>query len=160
MSTEHNLIQVTNFIGNALNNGDWALGIFLDLKKAFDTVQHDILLRKLERYGINGTNLSWFRSYLSNRLQGVDINGSLSDLKEIIMSVLQGSSLGPILFLCFINDIHYCTNLSMYLFADDTNALAQGKNLHDLIDFVNIELQKLAIWFKANKLAINANKTK
>jgi hypothetical protein len=160
MSTEHNLIQVTNFIGNALNNGDWVLGIFLDLKKAFDTVQHDILLRKLERFGVNGTNLSWFKSYLSNRLQGVDINGSLSDLKEIIMSVLQGSSLGPILFLCFINDIHYCTNLSMYLFADDTNALAQGNNLHNLIDFVNIELQKLASWFKANRLAINANKTK
>jgi hypothetical protein len=74
MSTEHNLLQVTNFIGEALNNGEWAVGIFLDLKKAFDTVQHDILLRKLERFGINGVSLAWFKSYLSNRLQCVDIN--------------------------------------------------------------------------------------
>jgi hypothetical protein len=76
------------------------------------------------------------------------------------MSVLQGSSLGPILFLCFINDIQYCTNLSMFLFADDTNALTCGPNLCNLVDFVNEEMQKLAIWFKANKLAINVKKTK
>jgi hypothetical protein len=132
----------------------------LDLKKAFDTVQHDILLKKLEKFGITGNAHSWFKSYLSNRLQAVDINGTLSELKEIIMSVLQGSSLGPILFLCFINDIHYCTNLSMFLFADDTNALTRGPILCNLIDFINDELQKLATWFKANKLAINVKKTK
>jgi hypothetical protein len=160
MSTEHNLLQVTNFIGEALNNGEWAVGIFLDLKKAFDTVQHDILLRKLERFGINGVSLAWFKSYLSNRLQCVDINGSLSDLKDIVMSVLQGSSLGPILFLCFINDIYLCTNLSMFLFADDTNALTRGPDLNNLIDFVNSELHKLSIWFKANKMAVNIKKTK
>jgi Reverse transcriptase (RNA-dependent DNA polymerase) len=76
------------------------------------------------------------------------------------MSVLQGSSLGPILFLCFINDIYMCTNLAMFLFADDTNALSQHSNLSTLIDYINIELQKLATWFKANKLVINASKTK
>jgi hypothetical protein len=141
-----------------LNNGDWVVGIFLDLKKAFDTVQHEILLKKLVRYGITGTALKWFESYLSNRFQCVDINGSLSELREIIMSVLQGSSLGPILFLCFINDIYLCTNLSMFLFADDTNALTQGPNLCDLIDFINIELQKLATWFKANRSAVNIKK--
>jgi hypothetical protein len=90
----------------------------------------------------------------------VDINGSLSDLKDIIMSVLQGSSLGPILFLCFINDIYLCTNLSMFLFADDTNALTRGPDLNNLIDFVNSELHKLSIWFKANKMAVNIKKTK
>jgi Reverse transcriptase (RNA-dependent DNA polymerase) len=107
----------------------------------FDTVQHDILLRKLEKFGVQGTTLNWFKSYLSNRIQCVDINGTLSDFKDILMSVLQGSSLGPILFLCFINDIYSCTNLSMFLFADDTNALAQHNNLNELIGFVNIELQ-------------------
>jgi Reverse transcriptase (RNA-dependent DNA polymerase) len=159
-STEHNLLQVVNYIGSALNEGKWCIGIFLDLKKAFDTVQHDILLRKLQKFGVTGSALAWFTSYLSNRSQCVDINGTLSDFKQILMSVLQGSSLGPILFLCFINDIFYCTNLSMFLFADDTNALSQHDNLMTLIDFINVELQKLATWFKANKLVINASKTK
>jgi hypothetical protein len=159
-STEHNLIHLTNFIGQAINEGKWCIGIFLDLKKAFDTVQHDILLKKLEKYGVNGTALDWFKSYLSNRLQCVDINGSMSDYKRILMSVLQGSSLGPILFLCFINDIYLCTNLNMFLFADDTNALTKGDNLMELMDNVNLELQKIAQWLKANKLAINISKTK
>jgi hypothetical protein len=141
-STEHNLIQVTNFIGQAINEGKWCIGIFLDLKKAFNTVQHNILLRKLKKYGVNGTAFNWFKSYLSERLQCVDVNGSLSDYKSILMSVLQGSSLGPILFLLFINNIYHCTNLNMYLFADDTNALAKGDDLSALIDYVNVELQK------------------
>jgi hypothetical protein len=159
-STEHNLIQVTNFIGEALNEGKFCIGVFLDLKKAFDTVQHDILLRKLEKFGIKGTALNWFASYLSNRKQCVDINGVLSEFNDIIMSVFQGSSLGPILFLCFINDIYRCTNLNMFLFADDTNALSKHDNLSILIDSVNIELKKLALWFQANKLVINTSKTK
>jgi Reverse transcriptase (RNA-dependent DNA polymerase) len=159
-NTEHNLIQVVNYIGKALNEGNWCIGIFLDLKKAFDTVQHGILLKKLEKFGVKGVALSWFTSYLSNRSQCVDINGSFSDFKDILMSVLQGSSLGPILFLCFINDIFYCTNLSMFLFADDTNALAQHANLNELVSFCNRELQKLATWFRANKLVINISKTK
>jgi hypothetical protein len=90
--TEHNLIHVTNFIGQALNEGKWCIGIFLDFKKAFDTVQHDILLKKLNKYGVKGTALEWFKSYLSNRAQCVDINGTMSDFCEILMSVLQGSS--------------------------------------------------------------------
>jgi hypothetical protein len=159
-STEHNLVQITNYIGQALNDGNWCIGVFLDLKKAFDTVQHDILLKKLVKFGINGNFLDWFKSYLSGRKQCVDINGSYSNFRDIIMSVLQGSSLGPILFLCFINDIHHCTNLNLFLFADDSNALAQNSNLHDLVTYVNVELQKLATWFKANKLVINAEKTK
>jgi Reverse transcriptase (RNA-dependent DNA polymerase) len=159
-STEHNLLQVTNFIEKALNDGDWCIGIFLDLKKAFDTVQHDILLRKLEKYGVRGTALAWFTSYLANRTQCVDINSTLSEFKDTLMSVLQGSTLGPILFLCFINDIYNCTLLTMFLFADDTNALAKGNNLPNLVDFINIELQKVALWFRANKLVINVSKTK
>jgi hypothetical protein len=115
-STEHNLIQVTNFIGEALNEGNWCIGVFLDLKKAFDTVNHGILLRKLEKYGIRNVALNWFASYLADRKQCVDIDGCLSDFKDIVMSVFQGSSLGPILFLCFINDIYRCTSLKMTLY--------------------------------------------
>jgi hypothetical protein len=147
-------------VGQAINEGNWCIGIFLDLKKAFDTVQHDILLKKLSKYGIKGVALEWFKSYLSDRSQCVDINGSISEFKRILMSVLQGSSLGPILFLVFINDIYYCTNLNMFLFADDTNALAKGDNLMNLIDHVNLELKKIALWFKANKLVVNSSKTK
>jgi Reverse transcriptase (RNA-dependent DNA polymerase) len=76
-STEHNLIQVVNYIGEALNNGNWCIGVFLDLKKAFDTVQHDILIRKLEKFGVHSTVLNWFRSYLSSRVQCVDIKGNV-----------------------------------------------------------------------------------
>jgi hypothetical protein len=159
-STEHNLIHETNFIGQALNEGKWCIGIFLDFKKAFDTVQHDILLKKLNKYGVKGTALKWFKSYLSNRAQCVDINGTMSDFCDILMSVLQGSSLGPILFLCFINDIYLCTRLDMFLFADDSNALSKGDNLSELVDFVNSELNKIALWCKANKLVVNSNKTK
>jgi hypothetical protein len=81
-------------------------------------------------------------------------------IRNIIMSVLQGSSLGPILFLCFINDIYLCTSLDMFLFADDSNALSKGDNLSELVDFVNSELNKIALWCKANKLVVNSNKTK
>jgi hypothetical protein len=125
LSTEHNLIQVVSFIGNALNKGNYCIGIFLDLQKAFDSCSHDILLKKLEKLGIRGTVLSWFESYLKNRMQKVDINGSLSPTLEILFGVLQGSNLGPLLFLCYINDIFNATELATFLFADDTLCLAE-----------------------------------
>jgi len=103
-NTEQNLVHVVNYISQALNEGDFCIGIFLDLKKAFDTVDHKILLTKLEYYGVTGLELDWFKSYLSNRSQVVDINGH-SPPQEIDISVLQGSILGPILFNIFINDL-------------------------------------------------------
>jgi hypothetical protein len=86
-------------------------------------------LKKLVKFGVRGTALDWFKSYLSNRTQCVDVDGVLSDVKDILMSVFQESALGPILFLCFINDIYNCTTLDMFLFADDTNALSTHTNL-------------------------------
>jgi hypothetical protein len=94
-SVEHNLIQVTNYIGQALNQGKWCIGVFLDLKKAFDTVQHDILLKKFEKFGVRDTALEWFKSYLTNRTQCVDIDGVLSDFKDILMSVISGQLIRP-----------------------------------------------------------------
>jgi len=101
-----------------------------------------------------------FKSYLANRTQQVDINGNLSDLKNLDISVLQGTILGPILFLCYINDLPLSTSLLSFLFADDTSCTDSDKSLPTLINHVNTELQKIAIWFRANKMAVNISKTK
>ena len=159
-NTEQNLIKILNFIVNALNKNEYCIGIFLDLKKAFDVCDHDIFLRKLEHYGITGTSLEWFRSYLKDRKQIVDINGTYSEEKDITMSVMQGSILGPTLFLIYINDLPDASNLSTFLFADDTQGLMADRNLDRLVDGVNYELRKWAMWFKANKMAVNTKKTK
>ena len=138
----------------------YCLGVFLDLKKAFDVCSHEILLKKLKRMGILGTTYNWFASYLSNREQCVDIDGNLSDFLSLDISVIQGSTLGPILFLCYINDFWNATTLFSVLFADDTTALAKGLVLSELIDYVNAELQKISLWYQANKMAVNTSKTK
>jgi len=159
LATEHNLTHVVNFIGNALNRGNFCIGIFLDLKKAFDTVSHSILLKKLNKLGVNNTALAWFKCYLSSRSQKVDIDGFMSSTLELTCGVFQGSILGPLLFLCYINDIFNASDLATFLFADDTSCLAENNNLHDLISYVNGELNKLASWFKANRMAVNVSKT-
>ena len=158
--TEHNLLHVTNFIGKALNEGKYCVGLFLDLKKAFDVCSHEILVAKLEKLGIRGVALDWFKSYLKNRMQCVDINGNVSLPRAIDISVLQGSILGPILFLCYINDLPSATTLLTFLFADDTSGLIAGENLPELINNMNTEINKLANWFRANKMAVNIGKTK
>ena len=160
LSTEHNLLHLTNYVSNALNKDDFCVGIFLDLKKAFDVVPHKILLKKLKKLGIKNNALDWFQSYLNNRSQCVDINGQISSPRTINISVMQGSVLGPLLFLCFINDLHCASELFTLLFADDTCCLASGKNLKDLIKYCNIEMQKIANWFSANQLAVNVSKCK
>ena len=159
-STEQNLIHVTNYITNALNDKMYCVGVFIDLRKAFDVCSHSILLKKLSLMGIAGPALKWFESYLSNRKQYVDVNGTKSEEKDLLLSVIQGSILGPILFLCYINDFHRCTSLFTTLFADDGSCLAKHLNLKTLIEYVNLELQKVANWFLSNKMAVNTSKTK
>ena len=110
--------------------------------------------------GIRGTTYNWFKNYLAGRSQFVDINGSKSDSLEINISVIQGSILGPILFLCYINDFYAATTLFSVLFADDTTGLCKGSNLRDLTLYANTELQKIANWFRSNKMAVNTTKTK
>jgi hypothetical protein len=102
-STEQNLIQVVNTVGQALNDGNLAIGIFLDLRKVFDVCDHNTLLSKLKKYGINGTVLEWFKSYLTNRKQVVDVSGHFSKPQNLDISTIQGSLLGPILFLSYIH---------------------------------------------------------
>ena len=159
-STEQNLIQITNYIAEAINENMYCVGVFLDLKKAFDVCSHDILLAKLKKMGIVGIAHKWFSSYLQGRSQCVDIGGNFSEFLDLDISVIQGSTLGPILFLCYINDFWTCTAMFSALFADDTTSLAKGPVLQDVIKFVNVELQKMANWFRANKMCLNASKTK
>lgn len=97
-------MHVINFVSSALNDGNFCVGVFLDLKKAFDVCSHSILLKKLKKMGINGVTHSWFANYLSGRSQKVEINEKLSEEQNLDISVIQGSILGPILFLCYIND--------------------------------------------------------
>jgi hypothetical protein len=153
-------MQILNFVTNALNDGMFCVGVFLDLRKAFDVCSHDILLKKLRKMGIRGTTYEWFKNYLQGRTQKVDINGNLSDALELSISVIQGSILGPILFLCYVNDFWKCTSLFSVLFADDTTCLTKGKNIVELINYVNHELKKIANWFRSNKMAVNTAKTK
>jgi hypothetical protein len=147
-------------VSAALKDGNFCLGVFLDLKKAFDVCSHSILLKKLSKMGIAGTPLEWFKNYLSGRLQQVDIHGNLSDELHLDISVIQGSILGSILFLCHIYDFYSVRSLFSVLFADDTTSLSKGKNLKDLDTYVSQELQKIAVWFRENKMAVNTSKTK
>ncbi len=98
-------MQILNYVTTALNDGMYCIDVFIDLKKAFDVCSHEILLAKLNKMGIQDTALTWFRNHLSGRSQIVDINNVLSDPLSIDISVIQGSILGPILFLCYINDL-------------------------------------------------------
>ena len=125
-----------------MDNKHFGCGIFIDLQKAFDTVNHQILLNKLEHYGIRGTALAWFNSYLSNRKQYVSVNGHNSSHRSVTCGVPQGSVLGPLLFLIFINDLPKSSNkLSFYLFADDTNIHFESDSLKKLQKVVNKELK-------------------
>ena len=159
-STVHPLSQFVNFISEKLNNKEHALAIFCDVKKAFDSVDHSILLKKLFNLGIRDRELLWFQDYLSNRKQFVVINGQNSYLKRISIGVPQGSILGPLLFLIYINDLPNCTTLFTTLFADDTKLVASHADLESLFSFVNIEFQKVVQYFRSNKLCLHPLKTK
>ena len=134
-STVMALITLLDNLRNALDGGNCTVGIFLDFQKAFDTVNHKFLLGKLNCYGIRGIALDWFSSYLTNRSQTVIYNEHESEKKETLCGVPQGSILGPLLFLLYINDLPSVSSLIMpILFADDTNLFCNGPNLNELIE--------------------------
>ena len=138
-STTHAIIIITEKIREALNKGKFSCGVFVDLQKAFDTVNHEVLLKKIYQYGIRGNTYEWFKSYLTDRLQFVSILGFDSDKLSIKHGVPQGSVLGP-LFLIYINDLYKAIlNSETYLFADDTNLVNITSNLKQLQQQVELQ---------------------
>ena len=159
-STYMALIELYDKITESIEKEEYTIGIFIDLQKAFDSIDHSILLHKLQHYGIRGVALQWFTDYLKNRNQYVSLDDAKSRSQPVTFGVPQGSILGPILFILYINDMAQCIKKGhLILFADDTNMLISDKNYDVLIQNVNIELENLSLWFKANKLTLNAKKT-
>ena len=144
----------------SLENGDYVVGFFFDFSKAFDTVDHEILLAKLQYYGIRGIASKWFTSYLGNRKQFVTYNGVKSKTPLIRCGVSQGSIKGPLLFLIYINDLaNVCKYAMPILFADDSNLILNGNSLKDIEQKINSELAEIAERPKVNKLTLNVDKT-
>ena len=160
-STVHVLINNTNNIRQTLDEGYIGCGIFVDLQKAFDTVDHESLLAKLNHYVVRGVSNDWFRSYLSNQHQYVSINGYDSGLTKIKPGVPQGSVLGLLLFLLYINDLHQATKFcKVQHFADDTNLLYLGKSIKKINKLINIDLKSVFNWLNAIKISLNVKKLK
>ena len=159
-STEFAAVDVYDHLLNKLHEKQYTCAIFLDLAKAFDSVNHSILLDKLYKYGVRGPALNLFRSYLSNRKQYVKLCDNKSKLNTVDIGIPQGSILGPLLFLIYINDLPNASNFFVKLFADDTFLSLSGPNLKQLNTRTNIELQNIYRWLRANKLTLNIAKSK
>ena len=159
-STCDAILELVEFIYRTLNNKTDTVALFLDLRRAFDTVNHDILLKKLDLYGFRGNILSLIKSYLSNRTQCVRIGNSFSSLREIDTGVGQGSLIGPILFIFYINDLPLVSNtFNTILYADDTTFFVPLENSLDFFRTVNSELDNISQWFNSNRLSVNLDKT-
>ena len=159
-STSDAVLQFVDECSEAFNRKDYLLATLLDFSKAFDTVNHSILLKKLEYYGFRGKVLEWFESYLSGRLSRVRVNEEYSEYKCYNIGVPQGSVLGPVLFIIYINDLHRtCTNLKFIHYADDTTAVFSGNHLPSVFVSVNDSLSIVDSWLQSNRLSLNVSKT-
>ena len=151
-STDHTIVHLVDQIYESYGNDNYTLGVFIDLSKAFDTVDHSILLKKLVMYGVNTTNLIWFASYLNGRKQYIKITEYTDTLKkDIKCGVPQGSILGPLLFLFYVNGLPNSSNVLVPIMFEELNTLFKT---------VNDELIKVNEWFSANKMSLNVGKTK
>ena len=160
-STNLALLEVVETLYANLDVDNYGLGIYLDLQKAFDTVDHNILLSKLSHYGIRGNALNWFETFLKGRKQFTSVNGACSKTSVIGCGVPQGSVLGPPLFLLYVNDIQNAfTSATPKLFADDINIFLFGKDLKGLFSTANTELASLSEWLLANKLTLSIGQDK
>ena len=153
-------LHFVNSAYTALNNKNCLVSVLLDFSKAFDTVNHSILIAKLETLGVRGFTLQWLRSYLKNREQFVTIDNKKSSTKVVNIGVPQGSVLGPLLFLIYINDMSRCSSTVRFIhFADDTVVLLEGSELNNLCGSLNEELDRVHSWLCCNRLSLNNSKT-
>ena len=172
-STELASLEISDIICEGMDKGKIPLSIFLDLSKAFDTLDHQILLSKLKYYGLDNTALNWFKSYLTDRTQYVEFDNVHSETRTIKTGVPQGSILGPLLFIIYMNDIHIASDkFHAILYADDTNLVSSlcsfnvnisnngSQDVSNLSASINHELQQITHWLEINKLSLNIKKTK
>ena len=160
-STNHALISMTESIKCFLDSGDFVAGIFIDLEKAFDTVNHQILCNKLNYYGFRGKINDLLKSFLTNRKQFVSVNGYDSSQLEIKCGVPQGSTLSPLLFLVYINDLRFSLGyVTPSHFADDTSIIYASKILKTIETNLNYDLKCVSEWLRSNRLSLNGSKTK
>ena len=160
-STLGSITSLTTDIFNAINNKEITMATFFDLKKAFDTVNHEILIKKLSNMGIKNNILNWISNYLKGRLQKTICNNKLSNVNKVICGVPQGSILGPLLFLVYINDVEniFC-DVKFQLYADDTVVYCSGENISEVKLKMQSNIDKFVNWCNINKLTINTKKTK
>lgn len=159
-STTQVLVEITDRLKNSMNAKELTCGILIDLTKAFDTVDHSILLKKMYNYGIRRNVQKLFKSYLLNRQQYVKVNNANSDIQLVKCGVPQGSVLGPLLFIIYINDLaNSCKDGLFRIFADDTGIFCHSTNLESLIEKAEKIIEKISDWFTSNKLTLNIDKT-
>ena len=144
LSTCDAVLNLVSYIYDAFDEGKMVIGASLDLARAFDSINRDILIRKLESYGVQGVALTWVRSYLNSRKQFVNFNGTHSSMKGVDYGVIQGSISGPVMFIIFINDIVRCTDLvELVMYADDTTVYLKSDNVSECAANVNEGLRHI-----------------
>ena len=159
-NTSDAILEFLDNVYDSFNQNEWLLAIYLDFSKAFDTISLDILLKKLDFLGFRGLINSWIKSYLLNRKQFVNLGNKNSTILETLMGVPQGSTLGPLFFILYINDMKNClSSLKVLHFADDSTLYKKFKST-DIVPSVNADLASLNKWLSANKLYLNVDKTK
>ena len=158
-STNEAVLDIYNKLLDNMDKKLITCSIFLDLRTAYDTINHTILIKKLEKYGIRGLPLQLLASYLTDRQQYTIVNQYKSKSRDVICGITQGSTLGPSLFNIYINYLPLASNSTIHLFADDTNLTLSHSNVSTLQQNINDELVNVSNWLKVNKLSINFNKT-